>query len=93
MVIAAVIMTCSIIGAVYGMTNGIRESQLKTESDMRDLKTRMEMQQRVNDAEAKAQGVIFDSMKSTVDQLRAQVQLLQLQYESINKQITAKATR
>ncbi len=87
MVIGAVIMTASIIGAVYGMTNGIRESQLKTESDMRDLRTRQEYQQRVNEADARAQSVVFDNMKSTVEQLRAQVQLLQLQYAEINKQI------
>ena len=87
MVIAMIVMTCSIIGAVYGMTSGIRESQFKTESNMRDMQTRMEMQQRVNEADARAQTVVFDNMKQTVEQLRAQVQLLQLQYAEINKQI------
>lgn len=87
MVIAMIVMTVSIIGAVYGMTNGMRESQLRAESDMRDLKTRMEYQQRVNEADARAQQVVFDNMKQTVEQLRAQVQLLQLQYSEINKQI------
>lgn len=93
MVIAMIVMTVSIIGAVYGMTNGIRDSQFKTELTMRELQTRMDMQQRVNDAETKAQGVIFENMKSTVEQLRAQVQLLQLQYAELNKQISAKGTR
>lgn len=87
MVIAMIVMTCSIIGAVYGMTSGIRESQFKTESNMRDMQTRMEMQQRVNEADARAQTVVFENMKQTVEQLRAQVQLLQLQYAEINKQI------
>jgi uncharacterized protein HemX len=87
MLIGAILMTATIIGAVYGLTGGIRESQLRTESDMRDLRTRMEYQQRVNEADARAQGVVFDNMKTTVEQLRAQVQLLQLQYAEINKQI------
>lgn len=87
MLIGAVVMTGSIIGSVYGLTGGIRESQLRTESDMRDLRTRMEYQQRVNEADARAQTVVFDNMKTTVEQLRAQVQLLQLQYAELNKQI------
>lgn len=87
MVIAMIVMTVSIIGAVYGMTNGVRESQLRSESDMRDLKTRMEYQQRVNEADARAQQVVFDNMKTTVEQLRAQVQLLSLQYSEMQKQI------
>jgi uncharacterized protein HemX len=87
MLIGAVLMTASIIGSVYGLTGGIRESQLRSESDMRDLRTRMEYQQRVNEADARAQAVVFENMKSTVEQLRAQVQLLQLQYAELNKQI------
>jgi hypothetical protein len=87
MMIGCIVMTAAIIGSVYGLTGGIRESQLRTESDMRDLRTRMEYQQRVNEADARAQTVVFDNMKTTVEQLRSQVQLLQLQYAELNKQI------
>lgn len=47
----------------------------------------MEMQVKVDDADKRVQATIQDDTKRSLDQLRAQVQLLQLQYAEINKQI------
>lgn len=87
MLIGAVVMTATILGAVYGMTSGIRESQLETASDIRDLRTRIEMAAQVNAADKRAQDMIFETTAKTVEQLRAQVQLLQLQYAELSKRI------
>jgi hypothetical protein len=87
MLIGAILMTASIIGAVYGLTGGIRESQLRSESDIRDLRTRMEYQQKVDEADNRAQAAVTENLNTTVTQLRSQVQLLQLQYTELSKQI------
>lgn len=93
MVIAMIVMTCSIIAAVYGMTNGIRESQLQTASDLRDLRTRMEMQQQVDAARNDARASEIKSQNDAISELRRLTQLLQLQYQALEKQMSAKGQR
>lgn len=87
MVIGAIIMTVSIIASVYGMTNGIRESQLKTESDLRDLRTRMEMQLQVDTARNEARAAELKSQNEAISELRRLTQLLQLQYTELQKKV------
>lgn len=85
MTIGAIVMTATILGGVYGMVNGIRESQMKTESDLRDLRTRFEMQGQVDMARNEARAAEVEASKSAIDDLRRLTQMLQLQYQEIAK--------
>lgn len=86
MVIGAIIMTTSIIGSIYGMTSGIRESQMKTESDLRDLRTRFEMQSQVDIARNEARAAEMKASTEAIADLRRLTQMLQLQYQQISKE-------
>lgn len=77
----------AIVGTAIGVVTAQQLSQAGMKSDIRDILTRMEYQAKINDADKRAQDVIYDTMKSDLGSLRAQVQLLQLQYAEINKQI------
>lgn len=85
MVIGAIVMTTTIIGSVYGMTSGIRESQMKTESDLRDLRTRFEMQAQVDIARNEARAAELKASTEAIADLRRLTQMLQLQYQEISK--------
>lgn len=87
MVIAAIIMTISIIGSVYGMTSGIRESQLQTESDLRDMRTRMEMQTQIDIARNDARTQEVQAQNEAILELKRLTQMLQIQYSELSKQI------
>lgn len=87
MLIGAILMTASIIGVVYGMTSGIRESQLKTESDIRNLQTRMEMQLQIDNARNEARATELKIQSATIEELKRLTQLLQLQYAELQKKV------
>lgn len=76
-----VVFFVGVAGSQAYNTSGMR-------SDVRDILTRMEMQSRISEADKRSQDMIFETTSKTVEQLRAQVQLLQLQYAEISKQIT-----
>ena len=83
MMIAAILMTATIIGAVYGLTGGIRESQAQMQSDIRDMRTRMELQAEIDRARNEARGVEQKATNAAVDDLRRLTQLLQIQYNEL----------
>lgn len=85
MVIGALVMTCTILGGVYGMVNGIRDSQMKTESDLRDLRTRFEMQSQVDIARNEARTAELKSSTEAISDLRRLTQMLQLQFQELSK--------
>lgn len=85
MLIGAILMTSAIIGAVYGMTSGIRESQLKTESDLRDMRTRMELQVEIDRARNEARALEIKTQNDAIGDLRRMTQLLQIQYSELKK--------
>lgn len=87
MMIGAIMMTATIIAAVYGMTNGIRESQLKTESDIRNLQTRMEMQLQIDNARNETRAMELKTQSAAIDELKRLTQLLQLQYAQLEKKV------
>lgn len=92
----AILMTATILGGMYSMMSGVRESQLKTESDVRDLSTRFELRDRA-DAERAAQQVEVERAKAearaaeqkaaaaALDDLRRLTTLLTLQYQQLQK--------
>ena len=77
----------AIVGTAIGVVTAQNLSQADMKSDVRDILTRMEYQSKIDEADKRAQDVIYEAMKQDLGQLRAQVQLLQLQYAELNKQM------
>lgn len=90
MMIGAIVMTAAIVGSFYAMTTPIRElreSQLKIESDVRDMRTRMEMQTQIDVARQDARSVEVKAQNEAINELRRLTQLLQLQYAALEKKV------
>lgn len=85
MVVGAIMMTATILGGVYTMTSGLKESQQQTQSDMRVLKTQFEMRLEVDKANDRADSIERDAAKETMRTLRGSVQLLEMQVSEMNK--------
>lgn len=79
--VAAIVLTVGGFGVQQAM------SLAAMRSDVRDILTRMEMQARLQESDKRAQDLIFETTGKSVEQLRAQTQLLQLQYAELSKQI------
>lgn len=85
--IPLILAVVSIIGSVYGMTSGIRESQLKMESDLRDVKTRMELQRDVVSAQNETRALEMKAQNEAINELKRLTTLLQMQYAELQKRV------
>lgn len=86
LMLGAIFTTASIIGGIWGVTSGLR-------SDIRDIRTRMELQAEVDKArneartaEAKAFNDRAEMISESMADLRRLTQLLQIQYQEMNKE-------
>lgn len=90
MVFVIVGTALSVATAQYVAASSQREAQAEIQSDIRDMKTRMEMQATVTAADKRADVMMYDNLNKSVDELRRQTQLLQLQYTELSKQIQSR---
>lgn len=82
-VIVGGILSAAISG--WAFSSGIRESQLEMQSDIRDMRTRLEMQAQIDIARNDARGAEMKSQNDAITDLRRLTQLLQIQYNEIKK--------
>lgn len=89
--IAMAVFVASLVAGFWTVVSSqadtFKEQSTAIASDVRDIKTRLELQSQVDEANKRADTLVNDSMKQSVDELRRQVQLLQLQYAELSKQI------
>lgn len=89
--IAMAVFVASLVAGFWTVVNSqaatFKEQSTAIASDVRDIKTRLELQSQVDEANKRADTLVNDSMKQSVDELRRQVQLLQLQYAELSKQM------
>ena len=94
MAIGMAVFVASLVGGfwavVYSQSAEYATQATGIASDVRDIKTRLELQSQVDEANERADTLVQDSMKQSMDELRRQVQLLQLQYSELSKQIQAR---
>lgn len=69
----------------WTFSSGLREAQSAMQSDLRDMRTRMEMQEKVATAEKRAETIEREAEKQSMDSLRGTVRLLELQMAEFNK--------
>lgn len=86
-------MVAAIVGTAIGIVTSQQIGQASLKSDMRDILTRMELSAKVSEADKRAQDVIYDTLQQSVKDLKGQVQLLQLQYGELTKQMQQKGSR
>jgi hypothetical protein len=63
-------------------------SNAEMKSDIRDMRTRMEYDSKIQEANDRANAVMADNMKESIAELKRQSTLLQLQYGELSKQIS-----
>lgn len=92
MAIAMAVTIASLVGGFWAVMDRksaeIEKVANVTASDVRDIKTTITLQAKVDEANDRADAIVQDSMKQSVDELRRQVTLLQIQYQELSKQIT-----
>mgnify|MGYP001562517121 CR=1 FL=1 len=87
MVIAIVATALSVTGAQYVVQSGQRQSQADIQSDIRDMKTRMELRVEVDQARNELRANEIQSQNDAILELKRLTQLLQIQYSELSKQI------
>jgi hypothetical protein len=63
-------------------------SNAEMKSDIRDMRTRMEYDSKLQEANDRADAAAAENMKESIAELRRQSTLLQLQYGELSKQIS-----
>lgn len=87
-IVAAIVGTAiTVVGGQYISNAGIRDQQREIQSDIRDMKTRMEMQAQIDVARNDTRLSDMKSQSDSIAELRRLTQLLQMQYAEISKQI------
>lgn len=93
MVVSAFTAAISASGVYWMMRLNTQESQYQMQSDLRDIKTRMETESKILEANERARAAerqserqSAESTKQSVDTLRGAVQLMQMQVADLLKQ-------
>jgi hypothetical protein len=81
MVIIGSILSAAISG--WAFSSGIKQSQFDMQSDMRELRTRMEMQLQIDTARNESRTIEIKAQSDSIAELRRLTQLLQLQYQAL----------
>lgn len=76
----------TVIALAIGIAGGI----WKIDARISVMEARDDSRREVDAANKRADAVLYDHMKQSVDELKRQTQLLQLQYAELSKQITRK---
>lgn len=87
MMIAIVGTAITVTGTQYLGNAGVRETQAAIASDVRDMRTRMEMQAQIDIARNESRQSEVKSQNEAINELKRLTQLLQLQYAALEKQI------
>lgn len=87
MVAGVIVFAAAMMGSFWAINNRTNERMLEMQSDVREIRTRMEMQSQINDANKRSDVLLYENLNSSVDELRRQTQLLQLQYAELSKQM------
>lgn len=80
-----VVASLSIAGGVWASNSGIR-------SDVRDIITKMEAQDRTATATARFQDAQTSSLRSAIDDLKRQMELLKYEQQRLREDVTKKGT-
>ena len=87
-VMAAIVGTAiSVMGIQYVANAGMRDSQLAVQSDVRDMRTRMEMQTQIDIARNEARTQEIQTQNEAINELKRLTQLLQLQYSELSNNV------
>lgn len=93
-IVAAIVGTAiTVVGGQYIANAGIRDQQREIQSDIRDMKTRMEMQTQIDMARNDARLSDMKSQSDSIGELRRLTQLLQLQYQSLEGRLKTNASK
>lgn len=91
MALSLAVAVAVIVGAFWqirGSDNTELNKQLSSiNTAVAQMATRMEAEARVNEANKRSDALVIDNLKQSVDELKRQTQLLQLQYSELQKQI------
>ena len=89
MAVSLALAVAIVVGAFWqirGADNAELNKQLATiNSAVVQMSTQLEAEARVNAADKRADAVVTDNIKQSVDELKRQTQLLQLQYSELSK--------
>jgi hypothetical protein len=84
-VIRFAVLTLAIAGAFWATTSGLRTDMSAQSADIRDIKTTMDMQVRLADAQAKLVDERMQNMVRSFDGMERRQELLRLQYEQLRE--------
>lgn len=90
MAIGMAVFVAAMVGGFWATIYTYSQRTTEIASDVRDIKTRLEFQSKIDEANKRADSMVQDTMKVSIDELRRQMQLLQMQYAELAKQITRK---
>ncbi len=82
-VIAIVVSAVSASGTIWMTQRGNEKEQAAMRSDIRDVLTRMQGQSDLDAANRRLQELQTNQMKESIDELRRQTQLLEIQYRQL----------
>lgn len=87
-IVAAIVGTAvAVVGGQYASNASIRDQQQSISSDIRDMRTRMEMQTQIDIARNEARTAELASQNEAINELKRLTQLLQLQYSTLEKKV------
>lgn len=86
MVIAIVASALTVGGGIWATNAGLR-------SDVRDILTRMESEQRIRAIETRAQEDRANSMNDSINEMKRRMELIQLQYNQLREDMLTKGRR
>lgn len=87
MMIGAIVMTVTIVGGIRYYADELDKSISAQASDLRDIRTRMEMQTQVDIARNEARIAEMKSQNEAINDLRRITQMLQIQYSELSKKV------
>lgn len=87
-VIAIVVSAISASATMWAVQARTTAAQSSMQSDIRDILTRMEGASKLDEAGRRLQDMQTTQMNESINDLKRQTQLLQLQYADLSKQIT-----
>ncbi len=82
-VVGIVAAAVTLAAGLWGSTYGLR-------SDVRDILTRMDAQQKATEAVAKLQDLQWSTLKTTIDDMKRRQELQQFEIQALTKEIVSK---